>query len=162
MAPFHFLRNSRYKKLRPVILRRCVSVWRPELLHPPPIGGSGGPRAQALCSGQLRSVHIMLFVMRNLNRGQQWGMTGMYFHWREPRKGGGKKKRNQKKHWGKPASRRSAHSGQSGRLMLLYIGCHSASPPPTPFAIGWWSPYQFLSLSASPRRCLLRWTVTQF
>lgn len=38
--------------------------------------------------------------------------------------------------------------GQSGRLMLLYIGCHSASPPPS--AIGRPSPYQFLA--ASPEK----------
>lgn len=38
-------------------------------------------------------------------------------------------------------SRRNAHLGQSGRLMLLDIGCHSARPPSP---IGSWSPYQFL------------------
>lgn len=74
-------------------------------------------------------------------------------------------KKNKKKRWGRVVSRRSAHLGQSGRLMLLYIGRHSASPPSP---IGSWSLYQFLlCLSRSlslffPRLCLLRWTVTQF
>lgn len=43
-----------------------------------------GPRPlPGLCSGQLQPMRVMLFVMRNLNREQQWGMTGMCFHWRE-------------------------------------------------------------------------------
>lgn len=34
-----------------------------------------------LSSGQLQPMRVMLFVMRNLNREQQWGMTGMCFYW---------------------------------------------------------------------------------
>lgn len=29
-------------------------------------------------------MRVMLFVMRNLNREEQWGMTRMCFHWKEP------------------------------------------------------------------------------
>lgn len=47
-----------------------------------------------LCSGQVQPMHVMLFVMRNLNREQQWGMTGMCFHWRELQK---KKKKEEEK-----------------------------------------------------------------
>lgn len=51
-----------------------------------------GPRPlPGLCSGQLQPMRVMLFVMRNLNREQQWGMTGMYFHWRGLQKSGEKK-----------------------------------------------------------------------
>lgn len=60
-----------------------------------------GPRPlPGLCSGQLQPMRVMLFVMRNLNREQQWGMTGMCFHWRElhARKREEKKKKNKKKH----------------------------------------------------------------
>lgn len=46
----------------------------------------------------------------------------MCFHWRER----GEKRRNEEKRGGEVVSRRSAYSGQSGRLMLLYIGCRSA------------------------------------
>lgn len=42
---------------------------------------------------------------------------------------------------GRDESRRRTHLGQSGRLMLLYICCHSASPPSP---IGPWSSYQLL------------------
>lgn len=76
----------------------------------------------------------------------------MYFHWREPQK---KRRRGVEK---KRGTRRNTEAklcpggapgpGQSGRLMLLYIGCHSASPPPS--AIGRPSPYQFLA--ASPEK----------
>lgn len=73
----------------------------------------------------------------------------MCFHWRElhARKREEEKK-NKKKCRGRDVSRRSARLGQSGRLMLLYTGCHSASPPSP---IGSQSPYQFLPrLSPSP------------
>ena len=62
---------------------------------------------------------------------------------KKKRRGREKKKRekNKKKRRGRDVSRRSARLGQSGRLMLLYTGCHSASPPSP---IGSSSPYQFL------------------
>lgn len=65
-----------------------------------------------------------------------------------------KEKKNKKKFQHRDVSRRSAHLGQSGRLMLLYIACHSASPPSP---IGYWSLYQFLPclpLSLLPQDCV--------
>lgn len=42
-----------------------------------------GPRPLSVLSPvQLQPMRVMLFVMRNLNREQQRGMTGMCFHWR--------------------------------------------------------------------------------
>lgn len=52
-----------------------------------------------------------------------------------------KKKKKRIIERGRDVSRRTAHLAQTGRLMLFYIGCRSASPPSS---IGSWFPNQLL------------------
>lgn len=121
------------KKLISAILDFAVSMWWTQLLHLPP-GGCVGLRSPASPWLVLRPApaHACNAVCNEKSKqgtAVRHGRNVFLLEGAPCKKKKGKKKKNKKKRWGRDVSRRSAHLGQSGRLMLLYTDCRSASPP---------------------------------
>lgn len=127
------------------------------------VKASGPQPFHDLCTGQLQPMRVMLFVMRNLNREQQWGMTGMCFHWKELYARKRERKKTQEEKLEARCVQKEPSLGPKRKTNVIVHWLSLCQPSLT----NWF----LVSLPASPRLphcvsvsrvCLLRWTVTHF